>query len=508
MNRGRRGEDGRAGTGRRTRRDAHRRHGGRPEHAQRRERPEPLVDGARIVALEALTKVRQDGAYANLVLPPLLDRARLDKRDAGFATALTYGTLRLQGRYDAVIARCVDRPLEQVDGVVLDLLRLGAHQLLGMRVPSHAAVSATVDLAAHSAGRGAAGFVNAVLRRVSAKGLDAWLSELSRTAPDELAALARTESHPQWIVKALRQALLANDRSGAELSALLRADNTDPEVVLCARPGLIDTRRLARDASRATRQEPRPGRTSPYAVVLAGGDPGRIEAVRDSRAAVEDEGSQLVAVLLARARVEGRDGLWLDMCAGPGGKAALLGALAAQRGARLVANEVTPHRAHLVEAAVRALPEDCVEIRCGDGRVLGDHEPGLYDRVLVDAPCSGLGSLRRRPEARWRREPADVTELAALQRELLASALRAVRPGGVVAYVTCSPHVLETSLVVRDCLKRLARQGLSAQVEHAGEAAAAAAPEPPVGAGREMLQLWPHLDGTDAMFCALLRRTT
>lgn len=514
------GRGDRAGRQQRSERGGPRRHAEGGQRAERASRPDRSgrprgwerrqqdVDEARLVALEALTKVRRDGAYANLVLPPLLDQAGLGKRDAGFATALTYGTLRLQGRYDAVVSRCVDRPLERVDAVVLDLLRLGAHQLLGMRVPSHAAVSATVGLAAHAAGRGAAAFVNAVLRRVSSQDLAAWLDELDSTAPDELTSLARTESHPVWIVKAMRQALLANDRSQAELIALLQADNSDPEVVLCARPGLISPEDLARDAARATREEPRRGTTSPYAVVLGGGDPGRIKAVRDSRAAVEDEGSQLVALLLAETPIEGRDERWLDMCAGPGGKAALLGALAARRGARLVANEVASHRARLVEAAVRALPEETVEVRCGDGRDLGDREPGVYDRVLVDAPCSGLGSLRRRPEARWRREPSDVTELASLQRELLASALRTVRSGGVVAYVTCSPHVLETAFVVRDVLKRLARQGLGARVEHAGALAAEVTPEPPVGAARQMLQLWPHLDGTDAMFCALLRRTS
>ena len=465
-------------------------------------------DRARLTALEALTKVRADDAFANLVLPPMLDAAGLDRRDAGFATALTYGTLRLRGRYDAIVSQCVDRPLERVDAVVLDVLRLGAHQLLGMRVPSHAAVSASVDLAAHAAGRGAATFVNAVLRQVAAKDLEEWLALLRLDAPDESTALAVTESHPLWIVKAMRQALIKNGRDASELAALLAADNTDPQVVLCARPGLITPAQLAKEATAACRQSPRPGDVSPYALILPGGDPGRIRSVRDSRAGVEDEGSQLVALMLSEAPVPGHDERWLDMCAGPGGKAALLGARAVQRGARLVANEIAPHRARLVSASVRALPEDSIEIRCADGRDIGALEPGNYDRVLVDAPCTGLGSLRRRPEARWRREPRDVTELAALQRELLTSALKAVRRGGVVAYTTCSPHVLETSLVVRDVVGRLNRQGQRTEVLHAGQAATRIAPLPPVGADQEMLQLWPHLDGTDAMFCALLRRTS
>ena len=272
------GSGNRSGGHRGRRGDAHRRNRRGDDHRRFRE---PKVDDARLISLQVLTKVREDDAYANLVLPGLLDRAGLGRRDAGFATTLTYGTLRLQGRYDAIIAHCVDRPLRQVDDVVLDILRLGAHQLLGMRVPSHAAVSSTVDLAACAAGRGAATFVNAVLRRVSERDLDGWLAILRAEAPDATTALAAIESHPIWVVKAMRQALLANNRSEDELGPLLQADNAEPEVVLCARPGMASPEGLAKEAEAATRREPRSGNLSPCAVVLTGGDPGRIRAVRE-----------------------------------------------------------------------------------------------------------------------------------------------------------------------------------------------------------------------------------
>ncbi|WP_243106999.1 RsmB/NOP family class I SAM-dependent RNA methyltransferase [Actinomyces lilanjuaniae] len=303
----------------------------------------------------------------------------------------------------------------------------------------------------------------------------------------------------------MRQALLAHGRSAEELGDLLSADNQDPEVVLCARPGLVSVPALVDEASSDPGQRAQAGRVSPLAVVMEGGDPGRVTAVAQARAGVEDEGSQLVALLLARAGIDGSDSRWLDMCAGPGGKAALLGSLAAQRGAHLVANEPAAHRADLVRDSIRALPPGTVEVRSGDGRDIGKEEPGHYDRVLVDAPCSGLGSLRRRPESRWRRTQADVVGLAALQRELLSSALSAVRPGGVVAYVTCSPHVLETVLVVQDVLRHLEREDKVVEVLHAGRLCAEVSPHPPAEASRPMLQLWPHLDGTDAMFCTLLR---
>ena len=219
---------------------------------------------------------------------------------------------------------------------------------------------------------------------------------------------------------------------------------------------------------------------------MTGGDPGDLAAVRARRAGVQDEGSQLCALALAAAPLEGRDERWLDLCAGPGGKAALLAALAAGRGATLSANELREHRAELVRQATAAWS---VDVSVGDARQLAPVEGG-YDRVLLDAPCTGLGALRRRPEARWRRRPADVPELAALQRELLAAALRLVRPGGVVAYVTCSPHPAETRDVVAGHVLVDARPAFPGV--------------PDLGDG-PTVQLWPHRHGTDAMFCAFVR---
>lgn len=293
----------------------------------------PKKDPVRILAFEALRAVDERDAYANLVLPALLRKAREDHpdtfeaRDAALATELVYGTLRRQGTYDAIIAACVDRPLREVDPPVLDVLSLGAHQLLGTRIPSHAAVSATVELARVVLGDGRAKFVNAVLRRITADDLDGWLE---RVAPpydeDPEDHLAVVHSHPRWVVSALWDSL-GGPRAGIE--DLLEADNERPEVTLVARPGRTtsDTLLDGLGPDRAL-----PGRWSPYAVRLTeGGEPGAIDAVREGDAGVQDEGSQLVALALAAAPLEGSDSRWLDACAGPGGKAALLAGLAAQR---------------------------------------------------------------------------------------------------------------------------------------------------------------------------------
>ncbi len=466
------------------------------------------TDPARTAAFDVLREVAESDAYANLVLPPLLRERRITGRDAAFATELAYGTLRLRGRYDAILTRCVDRPLDRLDPDVLDVLRLGAHQLLAMRVPTHAAVSETVGLARDRVGTGASQFVNAVLRRVAATPLDDWLDELRADAPDPVTAAAVLGSHPVWIARALREALAGDGREPAELDDLLDADNTAPRVTLVARPGMVDVADVVAGAPAGTHLDP--GRWLPTALVLRGHDPLSVPAIADGRAGVQDEGSQAVTLALAAAPLDGPDTRWLDLCAGPGGKASLLAALAAQRGATLVANEVAPHRANLVRKALRAVPGGAVErVRTGDGRDLGQQEPGAYDRVLVDAPCTGLGALRRRPESRWRRTPADLTALTGLQRELLGSALDAVRIGGVVAYVTCSPHLAETRVVVDDVLRRRTVEGLPGAERIDAPAALRAVVKPdvdlPLG-DRLDAQLWPHVHGTDAMHLTLLRR--
>jgi 16S rRNA (cytosine967-C5)-methyltransferase len=428
------------------------------------------VDRPRRAALDVLTAVRTDEAYANLVLPQVLRKHRLEGRDAGLATELASGAIRMQGLYDPVIDACLTKPRLQAQ--VRDVLRLGAHQLLSMRVPDHAAISTSVDLVKATVGQGPAGLVNAVLRTISRRDLAAWVDQVAPDRDLDLRGhLAVAQSHPRWVVDALAEAL----GDEAELEELLAADNAAPRVTLAARPGLADVAEL--EAAGGTRT-----RLSPYGVVLEGGDPSAVPAVAEGRAGVQDEGSQLVALAMADAPLDGRDARWLDLCAGPGGKAALLAALAAERGAHLVANERQPHRAGLVRSAVRAVPPAVVHVVAGDG-TRPPWVPGTFDRVLVDAPCSGLGALRRRPESRWRRTPGDVEVLVGLQQVLLDVAIDSLRPGGVVVYATCSPVLAETTEVVRAVLHR---RGDADEVDR--------------------FQLWPHREGTDAMFAATLRR--
>jgi 16S rRNA (cytosine967-C5)-methyltransferase len=450
---------------------------GRRHPATRR----PRLDGARLTAYDVLDGVSSRDAYANLLLPQLLrERPELDERDAAFATQLAYGTLRARGTLDAVLTGLVSRPLAELDPRVLDLLRLGAYQLIDLRVPSHAAVDTTVDLTRGIVGTGASGLVNAVLRKVAAGGDRAqWLSTLGAEGDDRLALAT---DHPRWIIDAWREALGSED----ELETALLADDVAPEVHLVAR-------RIGREAL-VEESGGEPGPWSPFAVRLHGGDPGRLPSVRSGAAAVQDEGSQLAALLLARAPLEGPDAAWLDMCAGPGGKTGLLAAVRPD-GIRITAADRAPHRTELVAKALAGEPD--VEVLTADG-TQPPWAPGSFDRVLLDAPCTGLGALRRRPEVRWRRTPDDVPPLVELQTALLDSALSSVRVGGVVAYVTCSPHAAETVGVVDAAAGRDDVEVIPV---------APLFPDVPDMARGDYGQLWTHRHGTDAMFMALLRRT-
>jgi 16S rRNA (cytosine967-C5)-methyltransferase len=435
-----------------------------------------------------LRAVDERDAYANLLLPSLLTERGITGRDAAFATELTYGTLRGLGTYDAVLAACSDR--DNLDPQVRDVLRMGTHQLLATRIGSHAAVATSVDLVKDVCGLRPSGFVNAVLRRVSTRDLVTWVSLVAPDpVKDETGYLSVRHSYPRWIVDAFRDAL---GDAATETEQALAAGNARPEVVLAVLPSA--------DAMPGTGE-----RTawSPFGLRLTGGgDPGPLIAT--GQAAAQDEASQLVALALSRVPLENpaaagpgpaTAGPWLDLCAGPGGKTRVLTQLAADQQARLVAGEVRPHRARRVKEAA---PQAAVVVADG---LRVPWQPAVFDRVLADVPCSGLGSLRRRPEARWRKTPADIAELAVLQRGLLSSAIDSVRPGGVVAYVTCSPHLAET----RDVVTAVAGARTDLTILDA-PALLPGVPDLAAPSDSRFAQFWPHRHGTDAMFLALIRR--
>lgn len=432
--------------------------------------------GSRRLAYNVLHEVGASGAFANLALARFLGEASLTDRDAAFATTLVNGVLRNRTLLDEIASDCVHRDLDRLDPRLVDVLRMGTYQWVFLETAAHAAVSTSVDLAIDVVGSRPSGLVNAALRRVVSREPDSWLKSVTD--------LSTRWSHPAWIVAALSDALGSARRD--ELPALLAADNREPPVTLVARPGLSEVAELLADG--AVR-----GRWSALAARMEKGSPGGVSAVSEGRAGVQDEGSQLVTLAFAMEQISGPDRVWVDACAGPGGKAALLAAIGSQRGARLVAIDRRDHRTELVRHSLGRMADSAWAV-VADSRAMPVDQA---DRVIVDAPCSGLGVLRRRPDLRWRRTPGDVGELSRLQSQLVDAAIDAVRPGGLLAYVTCSPHVAETDLVI-DPLRRDSRVEMIDGRPHFLEI-------PDLGPG-PAVRLWPHLHDTDGMYLALMRR--
>ena len=444
----------------------------------------------REIAFELLRRVEQEDSYANLLLPKLLADAKVDSRDAGFIQELSFGTLRNKLLYESVIEIASSRKIAAIDQNVLLILLLGSHQLLSMRVPAHAAINESVNLAKSKAPKSSVGFVNAVLRRVSEVTREVWVERVSASIHNKDDVLSVVHSHPSWITKSLKAALEGRGL-GETLEDLLIADNTPARVSSVALPGFCSVSELEEFGDA--------GVASPLSVEL-NINPSKVPPIQKGYARVQDQGSQLAVLALANAELEIVDSHWLDICAGPGGKAALMAAISIQRGVEFDANEVSEHRAKLVANALDPILD--VKVSVTDGR---DFRNGKrkYSRILLDAPCTGLGALRRRPEARWRKSPSDLAGLSKLQRELFTASFEALLPGGVLAYVTCSPHLSETTALVT-----WAEAKLNGQFELLPANAVLNRVNPALGLDEtfKTAQLWPHINGTDAMFIALFRK--
>lgn len=426
------------------------------------------IDDPRLLAFEVLAQVELEGAYSNLILPKALTDSALEVKDRAFATELVYGSLRMQGRHDHFIAAASDRALDLIDPKALIVLRIGTHQLKEMRVPSHAAIYESVELAKKVVGKSTSSFINAILRKIDS--LDFQVLPIPN---QEYSRLALEYSHPEWIVSSYFDSLKSED----EVRNLLKANNSAAKPTLIAWPGLATIDELF-DAGALLI-------TTSGVAASFDGNPGDIPAIRQRRAGVQDLGSQIVVEKFYQSFLP--DLRWLDLCAGPGGKAAYLSALLKRDGGYLIANEISNDRAKLVSQVLHH-----GEVTVNDGRSMPE-ELGKFDRILLDAPCTGIGALRRRPEVRWRRNLQDLKNLTQLQSELLDSASRLLSSGGVIAYVTCSSHQAETKFQVRSFLKRHSTfTRIPVEDERAdidGD-----------------LQLWPHRDGSDAMFLSLLRK--
>jgi len=446
-------------------------------------RPKP--EAVRSLVFKGLTQVNREGAYANLRLPELLSNSTLDERNRALATEMLYGTLRMQGKHDALIKRHIDRPFEAVDPGIVDLLRMGIHQVKEMRIPDHAAVGETVEVARATVGESKASFVNAILRRATS---DTTFESDIDSMTDLKSRYAIKYSHPEWIVAAFYDSLRDWDR----VESLLIANNTPVKPHLIAWPGRSERSELLAEGGEELKWTTNG--------VLSAKMPGMYTAVRERRAGVQDRGSQLVSEIFLRTALNESSHLtWLDMCAGPGGKAAAVyHSLSQLRPSdHFTANEPSEHRAELVS---HVIPADSVIVHPGQELV---DEEARYDRIIVDAPCTGLGALRRRPEARWRKTTNDLKELVKIQRELLAAAESILNPGGVIAYVTCSPHIQETRAQSLEFAHRFPNMMPVGIAQFLPESV----PNSVIDIDGNM-QLWTDTDDADAMYMAIFQKNS
>ena len=430
---------------------------------------------ARNLALRALIEIEEKGAYANLLVPSYLQESNLEPRDRNFVTELVYGTLRMQFFYDRVIERAANRKINKIDSVPRNILRMTAHQLLTLNIAAHAPVDSAVRLSVKNKNGSASGFVNAVSRRMSEKPLSEWIIQL-KVGCSEIESLAIEFAHPKWIVDEYLKRLKDIDSVRRELAE----NNRNPRVSAVIYPGETwSTTSL--DQSEMCEWVPRARYVS--------GNPESLIEIQNRTAGVQDQGSYLVTEALSSA-AEDIPGIWLDMCAGPGGKAALLSRWARMNNKEFVALEISEHRALLMRRVTNSLV-------VADGRK-PPIAPESASLILLDAPCSGLGALRRRPDARLRKRPADIKPLVELQRSLLTSAIELLCPGGFLGYVTCSPLIEETIENREWVLEKFPQiQSVDARRYFPAEMELENRPD---------VQLWPGVHKTDAMYLALFTK--
>lgn len=472
--------------------------GGKPRAAQpaaRRRR------SARELALDALVRVATSGAYSNLQLHHALQEAELSRADAGLATELVYGTLQRQLTLDRWLRQFVAKGFAKLEPWVLSLLRMSLYQLVYLdRVPPHAAVNEAVEIGRRRGHAGIAGMLNGVLRS-AVRQLPQLKAEDFASEPDAARRLSLRHSYPEWLAE---RWIAAYGEDTAE--AMMSAGNEAPQ-------GSLRVNRLRLSPQQALERlrqaglDARPSAAAPWAgvVVDRGGNLAGTDGYTEGLWSIQDESSMIVAAAAAPQpgfRV-------LDCCAAPGGKSAHLGELMDGRG-EIVANDLHPHKKALVESQAARLGLGLIHAVAGDAAELPEHfAPGSFDLVLLDAPCSGLGVIRRKPEIKWTKSPADIEAIAAVQERLLDAAAELVKPGGTLLYSTCTIAGEENSAQIASFLERHPAFAL----DPAGWPESVLAPLRAAGIGDAdagrfdgSLQLLPHHFGSDGFYIARLRR--
>ncbi|MGF9698945.1 16S rRNA (cytosine(967)-C(5))-methyltransferase RsmB [Paenibacillus sp. MABNR03] len=407
--------------------------------AARTERPKT---SPRALAVKVLSAVEQEGAYSNLELNRRLKEAELSPADAGLATELVYGTIARLNTLDYFLERFVAKGIAKLQPWVRSLLRISVYQMMYLdRIPEHAVVSEAVNLAKKLGHQGISGMVNGVLRNMIR-------SRDELRIPDDLPAaerIALEHSHPQWMVQ---RWISQYGEETAE--AICKANNEPPAVSVRVNTTMTTRDKLMREME-STGAVVEPSQISPDGILVrSGGNMALTSWYRDGLFSVQDESSMLVAEAVAPE--EGQT--VLDCCAAPGGKTAHMAEKMQDRG-QIIANDVHAHKRQLIMDQANRLGLGCIDAVTGDALDLDERYPhASFDRILLDAPCSGLGVIRRKPDVKWTKSPEDIEDISGLQRQLLDRVAPLLKPGGVLVYSTCTIEPAENELMVADFLKR------------------------------------------------------
>lgn len=444
------------------------------------------MDKARETAVRILYEVHENGAYANVALARALRQAELSEQDRRFVTELVYGAVKAGGTLDWILRRYVSRPVRKIQPLVREILRLGLYQIFYLdKVPASAACNTSVDLAKGMGMKGLSGFVNAVLRTAVREPEKAAFPTGKGHATENLALRSQ---HPEWLV---RHWVRTFGFEAAE--KLCRFDNEQPVLSVRTNTLCTDRQSLLRELERAG-AEAEPSQWAPEGVIVhRHGALDSLAPLQEGHCQVQDESSMLVAHVVGPQPGE----FIIDCCAAPGGKTTHMAALMHDEG-RILAGDIYEHKLQRIEENAERLGIHIIETEQIDAREIGEQYEAMADRVLVDAPCSGLGVLRRKPDARWRKTAEEVKALPALQLAILESAARAVKPGGVLVYSTCTIELAENQGVVSRFLEQHREFELTTTGRYL--------PLPTKHAESRMVQLLPHIDGTDGFFICRMNK--
>lgn len=456
---------------------------------------------AREVALDVLTKVEQEGAYSNLLLNQSLQKLQLERSEAAFATELVYGTIQRLNTIDYFLTDFVAKGMSKLQPWVRNLLRISFYQLYYLdRIPAHAAVNEAVNIAKRKGHQGISGMVNGVLRNVLRR------KEQLNIDPalDPVTRIAVTYSHPAWLVEKWMQ------QYGEKVTiAMCASNNTAPNVSVRVNSSRTDRNSML-EKMREAGVQARPSELSKAGIIVeSGGNMALTDWFAEGLISIQDESSMLVA-----EAVNPKPGMKvLDCCAAPGGKTAHIAEKMGDQGT-VLANDVHPHKQKLIADQAQRLKLQSIRTMVGDALELGDKlEQGSFDRILLDAPCSGLGVIRRKPDLKWAKQPEEIDRIADLQSELLDEVQSLVRPGGILVYSTCTIEPQENEERVRSFLQRHSDFELAPAETESEEwkevcarvSAAAAAAQPGVVAAG-MIQILPHYFHSDGFFIARLQK--